>query len=313
MRENNIEESIKRPIADLLIDEVEEGSLGFHSAEYTETINGLLPRLVARFLCDADKIPTELEDVNLNLRIRDSEWRIKANVDDMKFEINTLTIFFSLAPKDFYYVSQSDKFNSIRLAIESLYFSDIINPELLDDRLVELNQVGITNHRFCNILLSSLGSPSVFAYTLNELNINELDSNGNNFKIIDPTKDSYNIEERRKRYVQQDLLVSQPTYTSLESRNGISSTNLLEWGGIKINFNNDYQDYLSNLVDNSIFQKNLKLTLRLTSQSNLNIKSGDIVQISLPNLDTERYLVMDRLFIIGSEIKFNYGLRALDS
>lgn len=313
-RGNNVEEQKNRTIADLTIEEAQDGSLGFVSAEYTETINGLLPRLVARFYCDADKIPVQLTNVNLTMRVRDSQWNLKANIDDMKFNINTLTIFFTLAPKDFYYVSTSNKFNSIQNAVKSLYYSTIDNESLLDSRLLEVNQVGVTSHRFLNMMLGSLRSPSVFAYTLNSLNLNELVFNSPNLKIVDPAKASYYIEDnKKKRYLRQDLLESNPTYSEVISRNSQPSGEMLEWGGMKITYNNDYKDYIRNLVDNSIEQKNLKLTTRVTSQADLELNAGDIVQISLPDLDTDRYLVMDKLFIIGDEIKFNYGLRGLNT
>lgn len=313
-RGNNIEEQKNRVIADVVIEEVSDGSIGFVSAEYIEVVNGLLPRLVARFYCDADKIPMHLTDINLVMRVRDSEWKLKANVDQIKFDINKVTIFMTLAPKDFYFKSFSNKFKSIKEAVTSLYYSDIENDNLLDTRLLEVNQVGTSNYRFLNTMLGSLRSPSVFAYTLNSLNINEISFNSTNLKKVDPDINSYYIEEgKTKEYFRQDLLEASPTFSDLTARNSSPNTQLLEWGGIKITYNKSYEDYLRNLVDNTIDQKNLKLTTRVTSQGDLGLSAGDIVQISLPDLGTDRYLVMDKLFILGSEIKYSYGLRGINT
>lgn len=309
-----MENNVNGIVADLLVkgDKVIPGSLSFVSAEYTEAINGPLPRLVARFLCDANKIPLGAKDVDLTLKIYNSSWDLKANVDDMKFEIHTVTIFFTLAPKDFYYTTNSSKFSSFSEVIEKLYYGkDIEGADLLDDRRVELNQVGVSDHRFLNIALKSLKSPSVFSYNLNSLRLNSL--NSTDFKVIDPREHAYDVYDTVKNYVMQDLLEAPANYNPIFSKNGgTTDMELLEWGGIKVQYAKEVSDGIQNLVDNTIYQKQLKLNLRIVTQFNANLNSGDLVTISIPNLDTNKFLVMDKLIIIGSEIKFSYGLKSLE-
>ena len=44
----------------------------------------------------------------------------------------------------------------------------------------------------------------------------------------------------------------------------------------------------------------------------LEFKSGDIVNIDIPEIDINRFIVMQRMIIIGPEIKFNYKLKGIE-
>lgn len=304
--------ALKETPADLKILDSKAEALGFVSGEYSEAINGILPRLVARFICDADKIPFHLADVELELRILDSKWKIKANVDDIKFEVNSITIFFTLAPKEFYYVSTSNKFDSISNVVESLYFgSDIVGQDLLDTRPTEFNQMGVTDYTFLTTLLKSVGSPTVFSYGFNKLIINHLKDSP--VKDIKEEEKPYDIDNKQKSFIRHDLVESSPNYNVVYFREGDEEVELLEWGGIKVQYNKDLSDCIYNLVENTIEQKKLKISTRIRSQRDLSISAGEIVNINLPDMDGTKYLVMDKLIILGSKLTFSYGLKSLDS
>jgi hypothetical protein len=310
MKNNKTDES-HRAVADLIVADLPEGSLAFISAQYTEITNGVLPRLVADFICDVNKFPLDLSNVTLNLRIEEDLWEIKANVDSFRFITNVVTIFFSLAPKDFYFKSRSAKFKSPTEAINSLYFGEKIDSNIKNNTVVELNQVATSDYKYLNNILRSMNSPSVFAYTLNSLNIKNLNTKGSKLKI-DPKRVSYYIDDQEKEYSNDSLLEASPTTIGVMSNNSSRSSSLLEWGGIKVTYNESVSDLISNVVNNTVSIKKNKLSLRLTSQKNLYISSGDIVTIDLPNLDLTRFLVVERLAIIGAEIKFNYKLKGID-
>jgi hypothetical protein len=301
---------LSKSTADLNIKNLDPSILGFISAEYTEITSGVLPRLVADFICNIDSYPLSITEVDLELRIEDNIWDLKANVDDFKFSKNVLTLFFTLAPKEFYFVSRSEKFKSASEVIKTLYFGDI-ESDINDNRLVELNQVATTDYKFLNNILKSYKSPSVFAYTLNSLNIHNLDTSG--YKVsIDPKYLSYYVDDREKTYTNDSLLESTPTAIGVMQTNGAESSSLLEWGGIKLTYNHELSDLVDNVVSNTISLKGHKLSLRLTSQKNMEFKSGDIVNIDIPEIDINRFIVMQRMIIIGPEIKFNYKLKGIE-
>lgn len=310
MKNNKTDES-KRAVADLIVEDLPKNTLAFVSAEYTEMTNGLLPRLVADFICDVDKFPLQLTTVTLNLRIEEDVWELQANIDDFTFTKNQVTIFFTLAPKDFYYTSRSSKFKSPSEVIKTLYYGKDIDSDIQNNKRVELNQVATTDFKYLNNILRSMNSPSIFAYTLNSLNIKNLNTKGYKLKV-DPKTTSYYIEDREKDYSNDSLLESTPSTIGVMSNNSFKASSLLEWGGIKVTYNESVSELIDNVVGNTISIKGHKLALRVTSQKNLYIKSGDIVQIDLPDLELTRYIVMERLAIIGSEIKFNYKLKGID-
>jgi len=174
-----------------------------------------------------------------------------------------------------------------------------------------LNQVATTDYKFLNNILRSVKSPSVFAYTMNSLNIKNLNTKG--FKLkVDPKRVSYYVDDREKYYTQDSLLESLPTTTGVMANNNFKAASLLEWGGIKMTYNETLADLIDNIVGNTISIKGHKLSLRLTSQKNLHIKAGDIVRLDVPDLDITRFLVTERLAIIGAEVKFNYKLKGID-
>lgn len=294
-----------------------DSALGFVSAQYTEVANGVLPRLVADFLSSTSDIEALLKKNNsfeLTLIIKNREWTFSATIDQITYHIVNLTIFFTLSPRDFYYQTKSNRFNSIKNAVETLYYSDI--PEyskevLTEASLIELNQVGTTDYKYLNNLLRSINSPSFFAYTKEGLLIKHLPRDKESeitpdFEI-DPSSVSYYIENREHSFLNDSLLISLPQIS-----NESSPYPIIEWGGMRVSFNRSSRDLIENLVENSIYQKSLKLNLRLTSQTDLGIAVTNIVKIDLPNLETKLYIVMDKLIIIGSEIKYNYQLTALD-
>jgi hypothetical protein len=327
---------------DIKVYNIEDGKneklkLGFISAEYTEMINGVLPRLVVTFMCDLDLIPINVVDVRLEIYIEEGEdIMIPATVDDMTYSKNVVTLFFSLAPRDFYYTAKSTKYSSPREVVEKLYpfeDRDSFDFSSIDGSKVELNQVGVTDYKFLNNILRSSNSPSVYAYTLTGINMNsigniraeedldflptppnynpevvqnEVLSDSVKFINLTSLKYPYSVDESSYDYSQDFLLHSQPnSYISSQK------SKTLEWGGIKTTYNEDLTDLIVGLVENTRSLKDKKLSFRVTAQKNMGIKAGDLVVARFPTLELRSFIVSERMAILGSEIKYNYKLIAL--
>lgn len=296
--------------SNIVIDELDGIVFGFRGAEYRESINGILPTLVAKFVCETDKFPLKLTEINMTLTVNNKEWRILGNVDEFKFDINIVTLFITLAPRDFYFVSTSNKFLSSDEGIKQLYFNKEINSDITDNTPRELNQVGVTNYKYLNTLLRSMNSPSVFAYTMNSLNITSM----KDYKVhldMDPKIHRYYIEDRLVSYLLDRKGYSDIITQGVASRDGKESGTMMSWDGLHITHNTDVNDLYVNMVDNSKYQKQNRLTLNLMFQYIPDISCGQVIRVDVPNMELTEYLVVERLGVITSEVKFRYKLREI--
>jgi hypothetical protein len=292
-----------------VIDELKDHIFAFVNAEYREGINGILPTLTASFICETDKFPLYLNEVNLTLTVQNDEWRIKGNVDEFRFNENTVKLFITLIDRDFYFTSKSNKYLSVTKAIESLYPGEI-ESDLTDNDPRELNQVNNTDYKYLNNMLRSLKYPSVFSYNMNVLKIKDL-----NIKKIkhdfDPQIDKYHVYERMNNYSLERNGFSESSAIGLFARDGEKDTTLTTWDGMEVIHNKQDDDLVINLIDNTRFQKQNRLVVRLVFQYIPPAESGDIVRVDLPNISQTEFVVIERLGIVGKDIKWSLKLREI--
>lgn len=305
-----MEKNSGNTVANLVIDELDGIKIGFRRAELRETINGVLPTLVATFVCETDKFPLGLSEINMTLTINNKEWVLIGNVDEMRFDINIVTIYITLTPRDFYFKSNSNKYLSINEVVETLYFGKSIQSNVTDNSPRELNQVGVTDYKFLNTALRSMSSPSVFSYTINSLVITSLE----NYEVsldVDPKIYNYNVEKREKTYSTDRKSYAEINEVGVTTRNGEEDSSLLSWDGINITHNSELSDLFNNMIINSKYQKSNRLTLNVVFQYVPDISCGQVIRIDIPNIDVTEFLVIERLGIVASEMKFRYKLREI--
>lgn len=294
----------------LTIDEVEDILFGFRGGEYRESINGILPTLTAKFVCEIDKFPLDLTEVNMTLTVNEREWRLVGNVDQIKFDVNIITLYITLARRDFYFVSNSAKFLSSESAIKHLYFGNDIEATITNNTPRELNQIGVTDYKYLNTILRSMNAPSAFAYTMNSLVVTSLA----NYEValdIDPSIHRYYVEDKEKFYGNDRKSSAELVMTGVQAREDREAFTLASWDGLNIYHNSDNSDLIENIIDNTKFLKSKKLSLNLIFQYIPEVKCGQIIRIDIPGIEKTRFLVTERLGLIGGEIKFRYKLLEL--
>jgi len=304
MDEKNIQYTVN-----LTIDELGDEVFAFVKADYSEMINGILPMITADFICETDKFPLQLSEVNMTLIIGNDEWRLIGNLDEFKFNENLLTLYITLTERDFYFVSQSNKYLSVSKAIDSLYYGQI-DSEITDNTPRELNQVNSTNYKYLTNILRSMKSPSIFAYTMNGLKIKNVKSNSVDYDF-DPDKDKYYIHERTKDYALERNGYAESSAIGLFARDGEKATTLTSWDGIEITHNSDLDDMIENVITNTKFQKQNRLVVRLVFQYVPPVQCGDIVRVDIQDIDQTEFVIIERLGLIGKEVKWSYLLREI--
>lgn len=296
------------PEVNLTIDEVSDDQIfAFVKGEIRETVSGILPTLKADFICETDKFPLHLTELNMTLTVREQEWRLVGTLDNFKFIENVVSLYITLVPRDFYILPQSAKFLSVSDVIDTLYPGEV-ETDIIDNLPREINQVGTTDYKILNNVLRGMKAPSVFSYNINKLVIRDLSDPRIDFEV-NPDRTPYYIHDRMKDYsFSKGGYVPANRYVVMD-KDREKETSLIEYNAMRVTYNSEFDDMIENIISNTKQLKQNRLLLRVVFQNVMEFQCGNIIRIDLPNIDHTKYLVTERLGYIGKEIKMTYLLR----
>lgn len=302
----------------------------FVKAEYFEGINGDLPLLKVSVLNNISKMDSSgvvdktykdpsdwryTHEYRLKLTVMDSVYEMDVTRNSVVQERNLLTFEFSTVPMDFYFNPKVRAFASVTDAIRVLdpYPVKLFNPTP-NMTPTEIHQAGYTDYRLLNRCLASLTAPSVYAYTMNKINITNLNPknlNINSFIDIEKYNIAYEVEDRKYEYNTSKHVIIDPVRSELfhAGNRYLWST---QWTNFSVVSSEPCKNLLMHLVQNSRFMQSFNKIIRISTEVYLPIISGDLVKIKVPDTTfPNTFIVKDRLMTLGSECKFTYELAAI--
>ena len=298
----------------LYIKGTNNSDLQFTGLQLIEKVGAFIPTIVATFVVGTDFLEGELEyeDVELNLVYLDYiNLTFLANVDKIEFNKNDLTIYFSVAPRNFYTTPKSESFTSIDEAINGLYWGENIVSEVTDSAPIEFNQVGTTDAKTLFRALSSLKSPSCFSLNLGRLKITDLSnpkptivikpSDGTNYKL---DKSGTTISKNKVNFLPHSI-------NGAVEVEGNQRLNQVNWGSKSIFVNKGVEPLLLNMIENAKWYDRGRQVVRVNFMYLPEFMCGDVISITLPLLESTDYLVVERLAVMNQEVQVSALLKPL--
>lgn len=296
----------------LSIKGVDHTEFKFGSLQLTEVVGGALPTIVATYMAGLEHYNLELTEVELTLTYLDSSnITFTANVDQIDFGKNDVTVYFTVAPRDFYQETKSATFLSLDEAIDKLYWGENIVSDISDSSPIEFNQINCTNDKALYRALSSLKSPSCYSFNLGRLKVTDLNDPKPTIFIKEEDKTNYKVDKEGNSLLKGRVrilpLFTNPVYIV----DGESRVNQMSWGDKTIFMNGKMESLVNNLVDNSKFYDRGAHMVRVNFKFLPEFMSGDIISIKLPDLEPTEYLVVERIAIMKEDIEVSALLKPL--
>lgn len=288
---------VSKPDYSIEIDEFsDKGTYNYISMNLTEGIKGVLPTGTLVFESQTFDFEEDLKEINL--RVSDNKnvtYSLRGIIHSRT--IKDVYIYYGLtfANPEFLHVNTKTFTGGLDSAINSLYARDIDSNILSNVSGVELFQCNQTDYDFCTRLLYGHSKDTVFAYTIEGLNIFNLRKPSVEYSDFDENYSSNAGSATTFMYRRVDEAV-----TEIDA--SLSNLSTIKFDNYLIQTDSNYKNYYDNICTNVKLCMGLSLSTTLRYSAMTPYKVGEKILVTNTQANLRDFLVTSKSLTLSKSI-----------